>query len=104
MGIGEMAEMCAKLETEFDLKASAVLLNLVSPLAMASEVDIDALRGRSDPALHFALERGIIERERAAYVRQKVPVEQVAVERLSHWTSDLDLLARLGRSLDKISI
>jgi anion-transporting ArsA/GET3 family ATPase len=103
MAIEEMAEMCAKLETEFALKAAAVLLNLVSPLAMASEADIDALRGRSDPALHFALERGIIERERAAYVAQKIPVAQVAVERARRWTSDLDLLAQLGRSLDKIS-
>ena len=96
--------MCGKLETEFDLKAAAVLLNLVSPLAMASDGDIDALRGRSDPALHFALERGIIERERAAYVAQKITAPQVAVERASHWTSDLDLLDQLSRSLDKISV
>jgi anion-transporting ArsA/GET3 family ATPase len=104
MAIEEMAEMYAKLETEFEMKATAVLLNLVSPLAMASEADIDALRGRSDPALHFALERGIIERGRAAYVAQKIPAAQVAVERASQWTSDLDLLAQLGRSLDKIAV
>jgi anion-transporting ArsA/GET3 family ATPase len=104
MAIEEMAEMCARLETEFALKASAVLLNLVSPLAMASEADIDALRGRSDSALHFALERGIIERERAEYVRQKLPAPQVEVERARRWTSDLDLLAQLGRALDKIAV
>jgi hypothetical protein len=71
---------------------------------MASEADIDALGGRSDPALHFALERGIIERERAAYVAQKIPAPQVAVERARHWTNDLDLLAQLGRSLDKVAV
>jgi anion-transporting ArsA/GET3 family ATPase len=104
MAIEEMVEMCAKLETEFSLKATAVLLNLVSPLAMAPEGDIDALRGRSDPALHFALERGIIERERAEYVRRKIPVAQVEVERARSWTSDLDLLAQLGGTLDKVSV
>jgi hypothetical protein len=71
---------------------------------MASEIDIDALRSRSDPALHFALERGIIERERAEYVRQKIPAPQVEVERARSWRSDLDLLAQLGGSLDKVSV
>jgi anion-transporting ArsA/GET3 family ATPase len=104
MAIEEMVEMCAKLETEFALKATAVLLNLVSPLAMASDADIDALRGRSDPALHFALERGIIERERAGYVQRKIPAPQVEVERARSWSSDLDLLSQLGRSLDKVSV
>jgi anion-transporting ArsA/GET3 family ATPase len=104
MAIEEMVEMCAKLESEFALKAAAVLLNLVSPLAMASEADIDALRGRSDPALHFALERGVIERERAEYVRRKIPAVQVEVERARRWNSDLDLLAQLGSSLDKVSV
>ena len=104
MAIEETIEMCAKLEAEFALKASAVLLNLVSPLATASEADIDALKSEADPALHFALERGIIERERAAYVREKIPAAQVAVERASGWSSDLDLLAQLGRSLDQVPL
>ena len=104
MAIEEMIEMCGKLEAEFALKAAAVLLNLVSPLAMAPEADIDALRGHSDSALRFALERGVIERERAAYVRQKIPVEQIAVERARRWTSDLDLLDQLGRALGKVTV
>jgi anion-transporting ArsA/GET3 family ATPase len=104
MAIEETIEMCARLETEFSLKAAALLLNLVSPLATASGGDIDALRSASDPALRFALERGVIERERAAYLRQKIPVGQVAVERSSGWSSDLDLLAQLGRSLDQVPL
>jgi Oxyanion-translocating ATPase len=104
MAIEETIEMCAKLEAEFALKAAAVLLNLVSPLATASEVDIDALKSQADPALHFALERGIVERERADYVRQKIPAPQVAVERSSGWSSDLDLLAQLGRPLDQVPL
>jgi anion-transporting ArsA/GET3 family ATPase len=104
MAIEETVEMCAKLETEFALKAATVLLNLVSPLATASKADIDSLRSGADAALRFALERGVIERERAAYVREKIPAPQVTVERASSWNSDLDLLAQLGRSLDKVPI
>src|SRR5438552_818561 len=51
MAIEETAEMCARLEAEFALKAQAVLLNLVSPLATASAPEIDALRHIDDPAL-----------------------------------------------------
>jgi hypothetical protein len=70
---------------------------------MASEADIDAQWTNSDPALHFALQRGVVERDRARYLREKMPVAQVAVERAAGWTSDLDLLAQLGRSLDPVT-
>jgi anion-transporting ArsA/GET3 family ATPase len=103
MAIEETIEMCARLKAEFALDAAAVLMNLVSPLATAAEADIDSLRAGSDPALHFALERGLIERERACYLQQKIPARQVAVERVRGWTSDLDLLAQIGRSLDQVS-
>src|SRR5260370_31750482 len=55
MAIEEMAEMCAKLEAEFGLKASAVLLNLVSPLAPASQTGNHALQSAAYPPPHFAL-------------------------------------------------
>jgi anion-transporting ArsA/GET3 family ATPase len=103
MAIEETIEMCAKLETEFAMKAAAVLLNLVSPVAMSPEADVDVLWSNSDPALHFALQRGVVERDRARYLREKMPVAQVAVERAAGWTSDLDLLAQLGRSLDPVT-
>jgi anion-transporting ArsA/GET3 family ATPase len=103
MAIEETVEMCGKLESEFNLKPASVLLNLVSPLCTASESDIDALKTEADPALHFALERGIVERERAAYLRQKLPAPQVPIERASAWSSDLDLLVQLGRSLDIVT-
>ena len=103
MAIDETVEMCAKLEAEFSLKAEAVLLNLVSPLATADESGVDALGGAEDPALRFAVERAQIERERAGQLKQKIPAPQVAVERARHWDSDLDLLDQIGRSLDKIA-
>jgi len=102
MAIEETLEMCARLETEFALKAQAVLMNMVSPLATASASDIDALRHTDDPALRFAVERGVVERERAAQLRKRIPAQQIAVERVREWSSDLDLLNRIGQSLDEV--
>jgi len=104
MAIEETVEMCAKLETEFSLKAQAVLLNLVSPLATASASEIDALRQTGDPALRFALQRGLVERERAAELQTRIPAPQIVVERVRSWSSDLDLLNQIGRSLESIPI
>ena len=102
MAIEETVEMCAKLEAEFGIKAQSVLMNLVSPLATASEPEIDVLRQAEDPALRFAFERGLLERERAAELRRRIPAPQIAVERLRGWSSDLDLLNQIGRSLDSL--
>src|SRR5262249_35889 len=95
-------EMCGRLEKEFALKATAVLMNLVSPLATASATQIDELRQSSDPALRFALERGLMERERAAELQHRVPARQIVVERVRSWSTDLDLLNQIGRSLESI--
>ena len=102
MAIDETIEMCGKLQSEYALKADAVLMNLVSPLASASGADLTSLEGASDPALRFAVERGLLERERAESLGRRIPAPQVAVERQRHSPSDLELLERIGRSLDKI--
>jgi len=103
MAIEETMEMCAKLDGEFGLKAEAVLMNLVSPLATATDADVATLAAADDPALRFAVGRAAIERERAAQLKQAIPARQIAIERARRWTSDLDLLAQLGRSLDSIA-
>jgi cellulose biosynthesis protein BcsQ len=102
MAVEETIEMCATLKTEFGLDPAAVVLNLVSPLATADEAEIDALRNASDPALRFALERGLIERERAGYLKEKIPARQTPVERARAVASDLDLLSEAGSSLEQI--
>jgi len=102
MAIEETVEMCAKLQAEFAIKASAILMNLVSPLADASESAIESLSGSTDPALRFAVGRAAIERERAGELRRAIPSQQVAVERARHWSTDLDLLTQIGHSLDRI--
>ncbi len=102
MAIEETVEMCGKLEEEFSLKPQAVLLNLISPLGTASAADIESLRRSGDPALRFAVERGDIERERARELRAKIPARQVPVERVRSWSTDLDLLRQIGKSLDSL--
>jgi anion-transporting ArsA/GET3 family ATPase len=102
MAIEETMEMCAKLEAEFALKASAVLLNLVSPLATAAESEVASIASADDPALRFAVDRARMEREYATQLKRRIPSPQIAVERARHWSGDLDLLAQLGGSLDGI--
>jgi anion-transporting ArsA/GET3 family ATPase len=108
MAIEETIEMCSALEREFQLPPVTVLVNLVSPLATASSAELEQLRqtarSSSDPALCFALERGIIERERLDELGRKIPAPALALERLRHWTSDLDLLCQLGRSLATVPV
>jgi len=102
MAVDETTEMFGKLETEFGMTPATVLLNMVSPLAAADEAEISALRNASDPALRFALERGLIEREHAGYLKEKMPAGQTPVERARAADNDLDLLSEAGRSLEPI--
>jgi anion-transporting ArsA/GET3 family ATPase len=104
MAVEETIEMCGKLQAEFGLKPATVLLNMVSPLATAGDGEIDALRGASDPAFRFALERALIERERAGYLKEKIPIEQTPVERARGAANDLDLLSEVGPALDRIRV
>jgi anion-transporting ArsA/GET3 family ATPase len=104
MAVEETIEMCGKLKAEFGLSPATVLLNMVSPLATAEDSEIDALRGASDPALRFALDRGLIERERARYLKEKLPTDQTPVERLRGAANDIDLLSEVGRSLERICV
>ncbi len=82
--------MCSKLQAELGLEPAAILLNLTSPLATATGAEIDALRGSTDPALRFALERGLIERERINYLKQKIVAPQTTIERVESSLYDLD--------------
>ncbi|MEO7650870.1 MAG: ArsA-related P-loop ATPase [Bryobacteraceae bacterium] len=108
MAIAETVEMCGKLQVGFHLQAKSIVLNMVSPLAVASDqnaLDLQtAAAASSDPALHFAVERGFMERERTEEVRRRIPVPSVAVERVRRWSSDLDLLQQIGQSLGKLPV
>jgi anion-transporting ArsA/GET3 family ATPase len=103
MAIAETVEMCHTLETDFRLRPSRVLLNLASPMVEAGAEPLDelarAVEASADPALRFAFERGILERQRAEELRRELSVPTVAVERARGGAGDLDLLTQLGERL-----
>jgi anion-transporting ArsA/GET3 family ATPase len=108
MAVQETIEMCRALHKDFDLKPSTILLNLVSPMIDAAPEAVAELERQAaaspDDALRFALDRGLVERLRAADLRAELSAPCLSVERARHWTSDLDLLAQLGRRLAKLTV
>jgi anion-transporting ArsA/GET3 family ATPase len=108
MAIAETVEMCGQLEERFGLKASAVVMNMVSPMATAPEAEACSaarvLEADGDPALRFALDRGLLERERADELRRLLRAPAIAVERVREWSCDLDLLARIGADLESVPL
>ena len=101
MAIAETVEMAESLEREFHLHCSALILNMVSPLATASDNEIQQIRlnRESSPALRFAVDRGKLERERSAELRETIPAPQICVPRIRESSGDLDLLAQIGECL-----
>jgi anion-transporting ArsA/GET3 family ATPase len=103
MAIEETVEMCRALEHDFQLQPHRVLLNLASPLIDAPEADVqslaEAVEQSGDPALRFAFDRGMLERERAIELRLALRASTVAVERARGAQTDIDLLETLGRRL-----
>jgi hypothetical protein len=108
MAIEETIEMCRTLEHEFQLRPSAVLMNQVSPLCAASEGEVAAverqLQANPSEALQFAVERGMLERSRAAELHQVLKAPGIAVERIREFRNDLDLLRQAGQSLEGLAI
>jgi hypothetical protein len=105
MAIDETVELCAALDRDFRLQPAAVILNLVSPLAGATAAEVGSVAGTpQDPALQFALERGRLERERAAGLRTRIQAPALPVERVRRWSNDLDLLRQAGRWLEALQV
>ncbi|HEX4277854.1 MAG TPA: ArsA-related P-loop ATPase [Bryobacteraceae bacterium] len=102
MAITETIEMAESLKRDFQLRCSALILNLVSPLVTANEEEIAgiAIDDESSPALRFAVDRGTLERERSVDIRKNIPAPQICVPRIREWTSDLDLLGKVSEWLN----
>src|SRR5262249_33471035 len=66
MAMTETVEMVQELSAIYQLPVRALLVNSVSPVCYASDKEIANLSARADlgPALHFALDRGLMERTR----------------------------------------
>jgi len=108
MALQETAEMCQALDQDFQLRPARVLLNLVSPVVAAAQDEVTRLsrdaEQSNDPALRFAVERGLVERQRASEARRQLGAPTVAVERAQHWSNDLDLLSQIGRTLAAVPV
>ena len=102
MAIAETVEMTESLKRDFQLRCTALILNLVSPTVTAGDREVAELTvdDETSPALRFAIDRGKLERERAAEIRTAIPAPQVYVPRIREWTGDLDLLVQVGEWLD----
>jgi anion-transporting ArsA/GET3 family ATPase len=98
MAIEETLETAEAMEKEFQISCSGLLINCASPMCSASELDIAQLGKLRDssPAMHFAVDRGLMERERRTELESALPVPQVLIPRITHWSNDLDLLAKIG--------
>jgi hypothetical protein len=87
---------------DFQISCSALLINCASPLCGATEFDMAevGMVRESSAAMRFAVDRGLMERERRAGLSASLPVPQVLIPRITHWANDLDLLAKIGSQMD----
>jgi len=102
MAIAETVEMTESLKHDFQLRCTALILNLVSPLVTAGEEEVAELKvdDETSPALRFAIDRGKLERERSIDIGKAIRAPQVCVPRIREWSGDLDLLGQVSRFLD----
>ena len=102
MAIAETIEMIDALQTDFQLRCSSLILNMVSPLVTAGEKEAKELKvdDETSPALRFAIDRGMLERERSADLHKSISAPQICVPRIREWNGDLDLLGQVGQWLD----
>ena len=101
MAIAETIEMTESLARDFQLRCSSLILNMVSPLVTAGAEEAKKLKVVDDtsPALRFAIDRGMLERERSIELRTAIPAPQICVPRIREWNGDLDLLGQMGEWL-----
>jgi anion-transporting ArsA/GET3 family ATPase len=101
MAIAETIEMTESLARDFQLRCTSLILNMVSPLVTAVEGEAKKLRvdDETSPALRFAIDRGMLERERSIDLRTAIPAPQICVPRIREWNGDLDLLGQVGEWL-----
>jgi anion-transporting ArsA/GET3 family ATPase len=102
MAIAETLELAGSMSRDFGVPCSAVLVNCASPMCAAPEAGIAGLSEATDssPALRFAVKRGLAERERSLQLRAALPAPQMLIPRITQWSNDLDLIARIGDRMD----
>ena len=100
MAMAETVDLAADLQRTFGLTCACVLINAASPLCMATDEEVASLpAATANPALHFAIDRGLLERERVHELKGRLQVPQTIVPRITNRPSDLDLLIEVGERL-----
>ncbi len=105
MPVEETIEMCGDLEKDLNMPPSAVLCNLASPLLSAPDAvyrELDSLAPQNDSGagdLRMVLDRHAAERDLFTRLRQAVNVPLHIVQRVTRWTSDLELLQTVGNTV-----
>jgi anion-transporting ArsA/GET3 family ATPase len=102
MAIAETIELAQSMAKDFEVGCSALLVNCVSPMCAAPEEGVAGLGETSGfpEALRFAVQRGLMERERCRELRAALPAPQMLIPRITHWSNDLDLIAKIGGGMD----
>jgi anion-transporting ArsA/GET3 family ATPase len=102
MAIAETLELAQAMANDFNVPCCALLVNCVSPICALPGYDVAGIQQTADssPALRFAVGRGLMELERSRQLAADLPAPQLLIPRITQWPSDLDLLARIGDSMD----
>jgi anion-transporting ArsA/GET3 family ATPase len=100
MASQETVELERAMEGDFQIRGRTLVLNLVSPMALASEAEFADLEAKAGRALDFVVGRGRLERSQSDNLRKTLAMPMLPIPRLSHGSSDLDLLSRLANRMD----
>lgn len=102
MAIAETPEMGHAMAQDFEVTCSALLVNCASPMCAATEAAIASLglTENASPAMQFAVNRGLIERDRCSERSAALPLPLVLIPRITQSANDLDLLATIGQGME----
>lgn len=100
MAIQETIELDRAMRTDFSVRGRTLLLNLVSPMASASAAEFSQLEAAAGEELEMVVGKGRHERSYTEDLRTKLGMPVLPVPRLSHGSSDLELLWRMASLMD----
>ncbi len=105
MAIDETIDMCRELLKELGITPAGLICNLASPLLSSPEdVYLELCRGAAAGGSNsadwkFILDRHALERQLYQRLRAAVAAAPCIIERVPHWTSELELLDALAETL-----
>jgi anion-transporting ArsA/GET3 family ATPase len=101
MALAETVDLADDLQRTFGLVCSTVLINAASPVCTATDEEMAGLPTKStDAALRFAIDHGLVERERVIELKRRLPIAQTIIPRITNRPTDIDLLLGIGERLN----